>query len=233
MIPNVFDFLSLMSDFFRFKSMEGSRRLPINFKDIRLYKEGKSQQSSFDAHYVYHTSWAARILARIAPKEHVDISSSLYFVGLVSAFIPVKFYDYRLVHLSLKGATIGTADLTSLLFPDASIPSLSCMHVVEHIGLGRYGDPIDPNGDLKAMSELKRVLSKGGDLLFVVPIGFPKIVFHAHRIYSFAQIQQCFHDLKLMEFMLVCDDASVVFNASEDLANSQKYGCGCFWFRKE
>ena len=52
------------------------------------------------------------------------------------------------------------------------------MHVIEHIGLGRYGDEMDPDGDLKAIDELKRVLSRKGDLLFVVPVGKPKIMYN-------------------------------------------------------
>jgi len=47
------------------------------------------------------------------------------------------------------------------------------MNVVEHVGLGRYGEPLDPEGDIKAMRELRRVLAPGGSLLFVVPVGRP------------------------------------------------------------
>ena len=49
--------------------------------------------------------------------------------------------------------------------------SISCLSVVEHIGLGRYGDALDPFGTVKAINELKRVLTKGGLLLISVPIG--------------------------------------------------------------
>ncbi|NDC42314.1 MAG: DUF268 domain-containing protein, partial [Chitinophagia bacterium] len=56
-----------------------------------------------------------------------------------------------------------------LPFESDSIPSLSCMHTIEHVGLGRYGDQLDPQGDLKAIAELKRVVQPGGDLLFVTP----------------------------------------------------------------
>ena len=83
---------------------------------------------------------------------------------------------------------MGSADLTQLHFESESIESLSCLHTVEHIGLGRYGDPIDYDGDLKAIRELKRVVVKGGSILFVVPVGKPKIIFNAHRIYSYEQI---------------------------------------------
>lgn len=127
------------------------------------------------------------------------------------------------------------ADLLALPFEDNSIQSLSCMHVVEHVGLGRYGDSLDPDGDLKAIAELKRVLSVGGSLLFVVPIGKPKIMFNAHRIHSYEQIVTYFSELQLQEFALVPDnpkDGGLIRNATEEMSNEQTYACGCFWFKK-
>jgi SAM-dependent methyltransferase len=165
----------------------------------------------------------------------VDISSSLHFVAIVSAFIRTRFYDYRPAMLGLDNLSCDHADLLALPFADGSIPSLSCMHVVEHVGLGRYGDPLDPDGDLKAIAELKRVLAPGGDLLFVVPVGKPRILFNAHRIYSFEQVMKSLAPLVLAEFALVPDDpaAGLVRNAPPELVAEQRYGCGCFWFRKE
>ena len=153
---------------------------------------------------------------------------------MLSAFIPVKFYDYRPATIKLDNLTSKKADLNRLPFKDNSVASLSCMHTVEHIGLGRYGDPIDPNADLKAISELKRVLAIGGNLLFVVPIGRPKIQFNAHRIYSYAQIIDYFKQLQLIEFSLIPDNAretGIMVNATQKQANEQNYGCGCFWFK--
>jgi SAM-dependent methyltransferase len=110
------------------------------------------------------------------------------------------------------------------------------MHVVEHIGLGRYGDPLDPDGDMKAISELKRVLAPGGTLLFVTPVGRPRIMFNGHRIYSYEQIESAFAGLKLREFSLVPDNghvAGIIENAAPALVKEQSYGCGCFWFTRE
>jgi hypothetical protein len=197
-----------------------------------LYDHTKT--TGFDRHYIYHTAWAARILSLTSPSEHTDISSSLYFCSIVSAFIPVKFYDYRPAKLKLSNLICGSADLLNLAIRSESIHSLSCMHVVEHIGLGRYGDPIMPDGDIKACEELERVLAKNGNLLFVVPVGKSKIMFNAHRIYSFDQVIQMFSKLKLIEFSLIPDDKEMepIKNAQHSLTNSQSYGCGCFWFKK-
>lgn len=118
---------------------------------------------SFDKDYIYHTAWATRKIKEFNPEKHVDISSSLYFSAILSAFLPVDLYDYRITRLELDNLYCGKADLKNLHFPDNSIQSLSCLSVIEHIGLGRYGDEIDPLGDIKAMKELQRVLSVAED----------------------------------------------------------------------
>ncbi len=41
----------------------------------------------------------------------------------------------------------------------------------DHDGLGRYGDPIDPEGDLKAMQVVASVLKDEGTFILTVPIG--------------------------------------------------------------
>ena len=109
------------------------------------------------------------------------------------------------------------------------------MHVIEHIGLGRYGDKLAPRDDIKAINELKRVMKKNGNLLFVVPIGLPKIQFNAHRIYSHEQILNYFKDFQIIEFALISDDPEVngiIINPSNSILKKQKYGCGCYWLRK-
>jgi len=229
-------YLNFVDDYLKFKKLnERSARFSLSWRDRRPHLNEKISTSNFDRHYVYHTAWAARVLAKTKPKFHTDISSTIYFCSIVSAFIPVKFYEYRMADLKLNNLSQGFADLLSLPFQDNSIASLSCMHTVEHIGLGRYGDPLDPDGDLKAAMELERVLSVGGDLLFVAPIGKPKLAFNAHRIYSHEQITAYFSKLKLEEFALIPDDVQdggLVYNPRQELIERQRYGCGCFWFKK-
>lgn len=216
---------------------EASKRFRIEWCDRYPCLHDKTSETGFDRHYVYHPAWAARILAETRPTEHVDISSTLYFCTLVSAFIPVKYYDYRPADLRLDNLSSESANLLSLPFAEGSILSLSCMHVVEHVGLGRYGDSVDPDGDLKAIAELKRVLAPGGLLLFVVPVGGEaKIMFNAHRIYRFDQVVEYFNDLELKEFVLIPENkehGGLVRNPPQELVNLQSYGCGCFCFRKK
>jgi SAM-dependent methyltransferase len=218
-------------DYLKFKKKD-DKRFSINFNDFYPCIKDKTIKTNFDTHYIYHTSWAARKVRKINPPKHIDISSSLYFSGIVSAFIPIDFYDYRPAELNLTNLKSNSIDLTNLSFNDNSIYSISCMHTVEHIGLGRYGDKIDNNGDIKAINELKRVLAKDGFLIFVVPVGKPKIEFNAHRIYSYEQIKEYFNDLILEEFTLITDNGNFIKNADPKFVEEQKYGCGCFLFKK-
>lgn len=230
-------YASFSKDYLAFKKLSG-----LNSRFLLLWKNRYPQlfdntdETIFDPHYTYHPAWAARIIAQIKPKEHVDVSSILYFSTILSAFVPVRFYEYRPANIKLDNLHMGKADLLSLPFGENSIESLSCMHTIEHVGLGRYGDPIDPDGDIKAINELKRVLAKSGNLLFVVPMGQPTISFNAHRVYSYDQIMSYFKELELIEFSLIPDygrQVGIIKNASREQANSQKFGCGLFWFSKK
>lgn len=222
-------------EFKKFKILSKSvrdQRFKISWNNRYPCLKEKTSTTEFDQHYIYHTAWAARILAKNKPRKHIDIGSRLYFSTLVSAFIPMTFYDYRPAKITLSNLQSKKANLLSLHFTNNSLTSLSCMHTVEHVGLGRYGDPLDPQGDLRAIKELKRVMAKKGNLLFVVPIGKAKLMFNAHRIYSYKQIVNYFKEFNLKLFSLVKDSGDFINYANQKLANAQNYGCGCFWFQK-
>jgi predicted SAM-dependent methyltransferase len=225
----------ILKDYIVFLSKDKKKRFSIPLWAAQPILFENTPFTRFDTHYIYHTAWAARKVKEINASFHVDISSSLYFSSIVSAFKPVRFFDYRPAKLNLSDLTPGSADLLKLPFETASVESLSCMHTVEHVGLGRYGDPIDPDGDIKAAKELSRVVKEKGDLLFVVPIGKPRIEFNAHRVYSYDMVLEMFPTLKLKEFSLIPDNAlsaGMVYNATKQESDLQNYGCGCFWFTK-
>lgn len=225
-------------DEFRKIAVGHENRFSLKSSDYFSCMDEDTAQTGFDRHYVYHASWAARKLKEAETKEHVDISSTLYFCGIVSSFLKVLFYDYRPANLKLDNLITDSCDLNNLTWDNDSVMSLSCMHTIEHIGLGRYGDEYDYNGDLKAISELSRVLAINGRLLIVVPVGNEaRIQFNAHRIYTKKQVIDAFktEGLNLLEFTLIPEreeDGGLVVNPSEELLSKQRYGCGCFLFTK-
>ena len=228
----------ILKDLRLFRATKGADRFSTIFTDIYPCIKDKTVTTGFDRHYVYHTSWAARVVKEINPAFHIDISSSLYFSGILSAFIPVHFYDYRPAKLVLSDLESKGGDLLHLPFQDQSVYSISCMHTIEHVGLGRYGDPMDGEGDIKAIKELKRVVAKDGNLIIVVPVGKPRIEFNAHRIYSYEQILSLVADDKfeLKEFAFIPesdDEGPMIRNADPLLVSKVHYACGCFWFKRK
>ncbi len=225
-------FFSFLAQWFSFRR-KNDKRFSLRHRDLYPCLKDKLTTTPFDQHYTYHPAWAARVLAKTQPKLHIDISSILNFSAITSAFIPIKFYDYRPAHLQLNNFESGFVDIKKLPFENNSVESISCMHTIEHIGLGRYGDALDVKGDLKAIDELIRVTQPNGTILFVTPIGKPRIEFNAHRIYSYEQIVEYFATCELEEFALIPDAGGLIINPDPSLAKEQKYGCGCFWFKKK
>ena len=224
-------------DYIKFRKLKRNTNRDLSLKLLDFYPvlNEATAKTSFDRHYVFHTSWAARKVKQINPEVHIDISSSLYFCGILSAFQSVEFYDYRPADLNLDNLVSKRVDIHNLPFPSNSVKSLSCMHVVEHIGLGRYGDKLDFDGDLRAIDELKRVVATKGNLIFVVPIGIQRICFNAHRVYNHDTILTFFCEFKLKEFQLIETDmfgGTIIPNPSKTILNRQTYACGLYWFEK-
>ena len=192
--------------------------------------------TDYDTHYIYHVAWAIQKIFSHKPDTHIDVSSSLNFCTSICSVVPTTFIDYRPASLYLNQLQCVEGNLTdNSQWIGKKYKSLSCMHVVEHIGLGRYGDELDVNGDIKAMQNLERALDYGGRLLFVVPVGRPQIFFNAHRVYSSKWVVDFFEPkLKLAEFYFIPGPTTAPPLVNCDLSYSDdfEYGCGCFEFFK-
>lgn len=180
----------------------------------------------YDQHYIYHVAWAIRKIKEINPKSHIDIGSSLHLSTCAAALIPTTFLDFRKPDIDVPNLQVGQFDLTDWTFMQGE--SISCCHVVEHIGLGRYGDKLDNEGDLKAIANLRRMATK--NLLFVVPVGKPVVAFNAHRIYSPVYIRNLFPEYDC-EFYLIPNNG-VNPHIAKIVELDIPYGCGCFHFTK-
>ena len=191
-----------------------------------------TQYTPFDPHYFFQGAWLARRLQQQKPALHVDLGSSVLTISTVSAHVDTVFVDYRPIKANLKGMTPVAGNIVNLPFASNSLASLSCLHVIEHIGLGRYGDPIDPQGSIKAAHELQRVLKRGGLLYLSVPVGRKRVDFNAHRVFAPNHVPELFEQLQLLEFSYVDDSGTFYENwNSVDAANNQ-YACGMYLFSK-
>ncbi len=143
--------------------------------------------------YFFQDSWAAKHLFELKPKHHYDVGSSAKTMGILSQFVPITMIDIRPIELELDHLHFKEGSILALPFEDESLETISSLCVVEHIGLGRYGDPIDSFGSEKAIIELKRVLKIGGTLLLSVPVDNENTVyFNAHRAFKINYLIELF-----------------------------------------
>jgi SAM-dependent methyltransferase len=188
---------------------------------------------SLTFHYFHQDLWAAEYLYRQSVRTHVDVGSRIDgFAAHVLPFCHLTYVDIRPLELSHDRFTFRRGSITEMPFDVGSVMSLSCLHVIEHVGLGRYGDPVDPEGFAKAAAELKRVLAPGGTLLLGTPVGRERVCFDAHRVFDPLTILEAFGGLTLAEFWLIDDLNRLHRGASIEQGRACDYGCGLFVFTK-
>lgn len=199
----------------------------------------RTAETKIDPQYFHQAVWAMRQLHQQPPVEHVDIGSDSKFVGMLSVITRVVFVDIRPLAVQVEHLESRTGSVLDLPFADASVMSLSCLHVLEHIGLGRYGDPLDPQGSVKACRELARVLAPGGRLYLSTPVGRSRVQFNGQRVFSVEEVLGYFQQLDLVEMALVDPDGH--FHSGLDPRQASDLACrdgqldfslGCFVFSR-
>lgn len=208
-----------------------------SFGEFRIYPilGQDTPLTEFDAHYVCLGEWAFRHIIRSGVQSHVDVGAQINWVTCLSTVINTITIDIRPLSMQFEGLESRAGSILQMPFADCSVPSLSCLHVAEHIGLGRYGDPLDPKGTQKAVTELARVVAPGGKLYFGLPVGRPQVFFNAHRVHDPRTIVQWFKDagLALHQFSAVSDRREYRHDVSPNDYADAEYACGMFCFMKQ
>jgi SAM-dependent methyltransferase len=205
---------------------------PLRWRDSLPKVGDRLATTPYDSHYLFQDTWAARRIAEAAPARHVDVGSRVDYVCFLTAITKVAFVDIRPLAADVEGVESITGSILDLPFEDRSLTSLSCLHVVEHIGLGRYGDPLDPEGSRKAIAQLQRVLAPGGHLLFSTPVGRARVCFNAHRVHDPVELRELFGELELLEFAGVDDTGAFRRHRRVEELAGQSYSCGMYHLRR-
>ena len=220
---------------YRFSS-KGSNNFPIRLSSLfPVLADRYESAGNGKGHYFFQDLHVASMLFKEKPSSHVDIGSRLDgFIAHLLVFMKITYVDIRKLPIELANLTFQEGSIVELPFRDDEINSLSCLHVLEHIGLGRYGDPVDPAGHIKAAKELQRVVAPKGKLYVSMPVGKERLCYDAHRIFNPNSVLKLFDGMKLLELYLIDDQGEKVTLQNNFVAAEKcDYGCGIFIFEKQ
>jgi SAM-dependent methyltransferase len=242
------------------KFIRNLRDLSFYFRDLRLLKKQRvrdndkfvikyypilderfEESGTMSGHYFHQDLLVAKKIFAANPTKHIDIGSRQDgFVAHVAVFREIEIIDIRAQKSKVENVRFIKADLMKL--PENMInycDSISALHSIEHFGLGRYGDPVDYFGHLKAIKNITQILKPSGIFYFSVPIGErQRIEFNGHRIFSVPYLWNILRkDYCLKSFSYVDDRRNLHENAEftdKSIENSfwLQYGCGIFELQK-
>jgi len=228
-------FILYWRDYFRFRRLPQDARFPLRWVNaFPCLVDRFETAGTKPRHYFHQDLWAAKKIFAAGRREHFDFGSRLDgFVAHCASFCVVHVLDIRPMKDPDPNIRFRQADLTDLRdIPPDSLPSISSLHVFEHIGLGRYGDPLGAQLLDQAVSEVTRVLAPGGDLYFSVPIGIQRLEFNGQRVFAAQTVIQLFANLELVEFSAINDQDDLILDADLRDFSESEYSCGLFHFRK-
>ena len=227
--------------------------LPGYFIDLCLFwNPRKSWQLSFHpvlldkfkssgslGEYFYQDLFVAQQILNQNPSNHVDVGSRVDgFIAHLACFRPVTVLDIREQPAKINNINFIQWDMTNpntLL--DGQADCVSCLHTIEHVGLGRYGDKIDFDGWKKAFQSLINLIAPNGSLWLSVPIGLQRVYFNAHRVFDPQTIFDfgIENGLYLNNFFYLTDSGiEQSINIQQDFKQlgCKQYGLGIFLFSK-
>lgn len=200
------------------------------------FEEQHMESGTASGHYFHQDLLVAGRIFINKPVKHVDIGSRVDgLVAHVASFRQIEVLDIRDLRSPAENISFRRADLMDEKFSLTDYcDSLSCLHALEHFGLGRYGDRINYHGHLVGWKNIHSMLKTGGKLYFSVPIGRQRIEFNAHRVFSVTYVLNMIEGRYRMDaFSYVNDDGDLVRDpemTKEAIGDSFscRYGCGIF-----
>ena len=200
----------------------------------------RQESGTAAGHYFHQDLLVAGRIFQNNPLRHVDIGSRIDgLVAHVASFRQIEVLDIRALQSPNPNILFRQADLMDRDFTWVDYcDSVSCLHALEHFGLGRYGDRIDYRGHLTGWENICRMLKPGGKFYFSVPIGEQRIEFNAHRVFSLPYLLKMIEQHYRLDFFSYVNDAGDLVRDPEMTAAaignsfSCQYGCGIFELTK-
>jgi len=201
--------------------------------------ENRENAGGIDSHYFNQDILVAQQIFRKNPVRHVDIGSRLDgFIAHVAAFRPIEVFDLRPLKTEIPNIIFRQADLMRL---DSTLEgccdSLSSLHVIEHFGLGRYGDLTDTLGHQKGFLNLTLMVKPGGTLYLSFPVGRSRVEYNSCRVFDPREVFTWpgAGSIDLEQFAFVDDDGRLYLQSQPEVAAKMnlRYGCGIYTFIKK
>ena len=204
-----------------------------------ILEEYSDEAGETSGHYFHQDLLVASFIHQRNPTRHIDVGSRVDgFVAHVASYRKIEVFDIRKLKESCHKNIIFTQlDVTKVSEKSIS-DSISCLHAIEHFGLGRYGDEIDVVGHEKGIDSLVNMLKKDGFLYLSMPIGNrDEAHFNAHRIFhpeTILRIPSIEKSLKLTRFDFVDDEGDLNLDTSINSTKTDlNLGCGIYTFQKK
>ncbi len=164
----------------------GSNRTYFNYSKELVDSFISKAASKSEMHYPETDSWLYEAIEKYPFKDKnvliIGSEEPCYEGVAIHYGAMTTMVEYQRVtseHDKLITMTVEEFEASKELY-DAAISISS----VEHSGLGRYGDALDPDGDIKSMKFLHDKLKPGGICFLAVPMGVDQILWNAHRVYG-------------------------------------------------
>lgn len=238
-VYGLYDKSFFMKDMEQYQILNKRESFKINEKTLWPVINEKFEDAGIIQNYFWQDLWAAKLVFNNRPEIHYDIGSRLdgFIAHILAMGIPVKMIDIRPFPTEIEGLDTIVDDATCLRqFEDNSIESLSALCSLEHFGLGRYGDSIDPEACFKCFEAIQDKLKAGGQLYLSVPIGKERLEFNAHRVFFASTIVNQFSALKLQEYSCVSQEGMenhVDIHRYDEDSHNGEWRYGLFHFVKK
>ncbi|BCS51976.1 DUF268 domain-containing protein [Geobacter sp. SVR] len=198
----------------------------------------KTQSATLGEYFWQDMYVAGKIINSAQGGRHIDIGSRVDgFISIVASVRPIEVFDIRPLKVKIPNVEFHQWDMTVPSCGQVEADSVSCLHTIEHVGLGRYGDRIDPDGWKCALINVLSLLKENGVLWLSVPIGIERVEFNAHRIFNPHTIDTllCGSGMELLEFSYV--DGTGLYKTENTVSEMMrlahlKYSLGIFCYRK-